>query len=134
DSYRLRQCAQRLLHQCGLRLDGIAPLLATPDLQRALDYQSAAIVTSTHESIARLRNFRRTVQLLGQHDRILDCHAGARRQLRTRRVRSVADEDDIAAMPGCRQKKCFERPEDDARCSVQVAATVAQRSAVTSRQ
>ena len=54
------------------------------------------------------------LDLLGEHDAVLDRHAGALAQVGRRRVRGIAEQHDATAVPGTVEELPFQRPVDHA--------------------
>ena len=83
----------------GLAARGVGIEVPARERARVLDDHPAALVAAVHERLERIGDRVAVAQALGEHDRVLDRDAGAAGQVRRRRVRGVADEDDVAAMP-----------------------------------
>src|SRR4051812_25362917 len=66
--------------------------LPLAELQRRLDDQLAAVEAPRHERLQRRLHRGVAAQLLGEHDGVLDRHAGAIRDVRRGGVRGVPDE------------------------------------------
>ena len=100
--------------------------LAEP--QGVFDHHAAALPTSRLERFERRRHIVGVIDLLGEHDGVLDADACARSEMGRRRMHRIADEDDAAFRPRPRQQKRFQRPEDDPRAFIQRIAGSPSRS------
>src|SRR5690606_20066611 len=82
----------------------VQPQLALADIPGALDDELAALETPVPIRAKGLLVRLGARQFLGEHDRILDRHAGALAEVRRRRVHGVADQNDTPFVPVARDE------------------------------
>src|SRR5690554_481395 len=83
--------------------------LALADIPGPLDDERAPLEAPVPVGAERLLARVGTLQLLGEHDGVLDRHAGALPEMRRRRVHGVADQHDPALVPVAGEELPFER-------------------------
>ena len=91
-----------------------------PNACRVLDDHSAAVPPAILKGDERTFDVGRPLQLLRQHQRILDPDTRASRQVRCRGMDGVADEHDAAAEPWLRHEQTVDWSENDLRLSLQL--------------